>query len=138
MGNYRFDDDIHKEKQLPPGQRGIGCAMMLLLPVMSYLAAMILLEIPKVKSLLLASMPSLFGAPSIPRLLWKITAITPLLRIIYSWNNLEINITLGLIILLFLTGFIGVFYSIAYRAVVPKYGRLDAPPIKSKRKKKSR
>ncbi len=139
MGTYRFDDDIHKKKQLPAGQRGIGCIMMMLLPLISYVAAVELLKIEKVRLLFRASVPSFFGAPSLPPLLWEIKAIVPLLNTVYSWKNLEVNILFGLLILLALTGIISVGYSIAYRAVAPpKYGGLDAPPSRRKPSKKSR
>ncbi len=139
MGDYRFDDDIHKEKKLPAGQRGIGCGIMIILPFMSYLAAIILLEIPKIRELFRASVPSLFGTPSIHPLLWQVKSITPLLRIISSWKNLEVNILFGMLILLFLAGIISVIYAIVFRAMAPpRYSGTDAPPIKRKSKKKSR
>ncbi len=139
MGNYRFTDDIHKKKQLPAGQRGIGCIMMMLLPLISYVAAVELLKIEKMKLFFYASVPSLFGAPSLPPLLWKVEAIVPFLNTVRSWNNLEVNILFSLLILLVLTGIIGVFYAIAYRAVAPpKYSGLDAPPSKRKPSKRSR
>ena len=139
MGNYRFDDDIHKEKKLPAGQRGIGCGIMIILPLLSYLAAIILLEIPEIKKFFRASVPSLFGTPNIHPLLWRVKSITPLLRTIQSWKNVEVNILFGMLILLFLTGIISVIYAIVFRAMAPpRYSGTNAPPIRRKSKKKSR
>ncbi|MBT3321226.1 MAG: hypothetical protein HN392_02975 [Anaerolineae bacterium] len=139
MGNYRFDDDLHKKKQLPAGQRGIGCAMMMLLPLMSYFGAVELIKIKAIRLFLYASTPSLFGPPSLPPLLWKIKPITPLLNSLYASKDLEMHIVFGLVLLLILSGIISVFYATAYRAVAPpKYSGLDAPPARRKSSKKSR
>ena len=136
MGNYRFDDNIHKKNQLPAGQRGIGCMMILLLPVISYVAAATLLQGEEVRRTFYRVSPKLFGPPNIHPILWKVDAIKPLLYEIYSWTDLEAKILLGLLILLFLSGVIGLIYAIMYKAVAPK--RRDAPPPRRKPSKKSR
>ena len=139
MTGYKFDDDSKKSSELPAGQRGVGCGMMLLLPAVSYVAAMELIKITPIRNFFYGISPTLFGAPSIPSFIWKITAIKPLLDEIYSWTNLEVNLIFGAVILLVLSGLIGVVYSIAYRAVAPpRHSRLDAPPPRRKPTKKSR
>ena len=136
MGNYKFDDNIHEEKQLPAGQRGIGCLMFLLLPTVSYVAASELLKVTEIRHFFYRVSPALFGAPSFPKLLWEIKPIDPLLRVIYSWTDVEANILLGLLVLLALSGLVAVIYAIAYGAVGPsKYGKMDAPPERRKTKK---
>ena len=139
MGTYRFNDDVHKKKELPAGQRGIGCLLIILLPPISYFAAIVLLRITEIRSFFGRVSPALFGAPSIPKLLWKVTAIDPVLRRVSSWNNLEVNLLFGLVILLILSGIIAVFYSIMYKTVNPsRYGPTDAPPSRRRPSKKSR
>ena len=136
MGNYKFDDNIHKKKQLPAGQRGIGCMMIILLPTISYVAAGVLLKIDDVRRIFIRVSPKLFGAPSIPSILWKVTAITPLLNMIYSWTDIEVKLLFGSLILLVLSGAIGVLYAIMYKAVAP--ARRDPPPPRQKSIKKAR
>lgn len=139
MGNYRFDDDLHKEKQLPAAWRGIGCLLMVLLPIVSYVAAVELLKTPEVRNLFYKVNPALLGPPSLPGILWEVGTLHGLLNMIYSWNNLEANLILALLILLVLSGIIGSVYAIAYRTVAPsRYGPLDAPPPKHKPKKYKR
>jgi len=139
MGNYRFDDNIHEEKQLPAGQRGVGCVMMMLLPAISYVAAIELLKIKDVRFFFYRINPGLFGAPNIPKFLWKVKSLNPVLHEIYSWTNLEANILLGIIVLLVLSGVIAVFYALAYRMVAPsRYRGINAPPPRRKTKRKSR
>lgn len=139
MGNYRFNDNLHEEKQLPAGWRGIGCIMFILLPTVSYVAAVELLKIKTINFFFYGVSPTLFGAPSLPKILWEINAIRPFLNEVYSWTNLEVNILFGLVILLVLSGTIGMLYSVVYRAVNPsRYGSTDAPPSRRKAKKHSR
>ena len=139
MGVYHFDDDIHEDRQLPAGQRGIGCIMIILLPIISYVAAIELLKITAIRDFFYRISPTLFGAPNIPQFFWGITAIDPFLREVHSWTNLEANILLGVVILLFLSGIIAVIYSIMYRAVAPsRYRKTDAPPQRRKQKKYKR
>ena len=139
MGTYRFDDDVHKKKQLPAGLRGVGCLMFLLLPTISYVAAIELLKVEGVKHFFYRISPSLFGTPSIPQSLWKVRSIQPFLSEISSWLNLEVNLLFGLAIMLTLSSTISLIYAIIYRAVAPpRYGKLDAPPQKHKGTKKSR
>ena len=139
MGNYKFEESIHKDKKPSVGRRGIGCMLAMILPVVSYLTAIELLNIKIVKTAVYRVSPTLFGPPTIPSLIWKIKAIRPFLDLVYSWKNLEANLLLSLFILLILWGVIGVIYSAIYNAVSPsRYGKLDAPPSKRKATKKSR
>ncbi len=139
MTGFRFDDDSKKDGQLPAGQRGIGCGLMILTPVISYVAAMELIKVTAIRNFFFRISPTLFGAPSIHPLLFEVRAIVPFLRLVQSWTDLEANLLLGLVILIILSGVIGLFYTVAYRAIAPnRYGRLDAPPQKRKAKRKSR
>ncbi len=140
MGTYRFEDKRRqKKKEIPSGWRGIGCLLMLILPVFSYLAAIQLLRIDAVYRLFYRMSPGLFGAPSLHPYLWKLKGITSLLNTIYSWTNLEVNLVVGVIVLIALSGIISVIYGFMYRAVAPpKYGPTDAPPPKYKPRKHSR
>ena len=140
MGNYRFDDNLHKEKPLPAGWRGVGCLIILLLPIIAYAAAVTLLqEIDAVKIWLIQVSPSLFGAPSLPRFLWEIKVIRPLLNEILTWKNLEVNLLFAFVLLIPLSGIVNMIYGLMYRAVAPpRYGPKDAPPPKYKPKKYKR
>ena len=136
MGTYNFDDNANQKKQLPAGQRGIGCSLVILLPIFSYVAAIELLRIPDVKRFFYRISPALFGTPNIPSLLWEVKAITPFLKTVSSWKNLEANLLLAVVVLILLSAVFSLIYSFAYRAVTPsRYGRHDAPPSKRKSKK---
>lgn len=136
MGNYRFAETPGNQKGLPAGWRGIGCLLMILLPIASYLAAIELLKIDTIRTFFYRVNPALFGPPSLHPILWKLKTITPFLNLVYSWNNLEVNLIFGLVILIALSGIVSVIYAFMFRAVRPSpYGPLDAPPSKHKPKK---
>ncbi len=138
MGTYRFDDARkEKKKEMPAGWRGIGCLLMMILPVFSYLAAIQLLRIESVYRLFYRMSPGLFGAPSLHPYLWKLKGLTSVLNTIHSWTNLEANLVVGVLVLIVFSVIIGIVYGFMYRAVAPpKYGPTDAPPPKRRKTKK--
>ncbi|MBT3337410.1 MAG: hypothetical protein HN855_16730 [Anaerolineae bacterium] len=139
MGNYRFEQK-KKKKEMPAGWRGIGCLLMLILPVFSYLAAKILVKVDIIRTLFYRLSPNLFGAPSIHPLLYKLKGLSAILGTIRSWKDIGAELVLAVILLIIFSGIISVIYGFMYRAVAPsRYGPTDAPPPKKYRsKKKSR
>lgn len=138
MGNYKFDDDLHKKEELPAAWRGIGCVLMIVLPIMSFTAAIVLLELPIVRNFFYKASPALFGHPSLPPILWKVKSLTPFFNMVYSWTDLEARLILALIVLLALSTVIGVLYAAMYRSVNQRYGPKDVPPSRRKVKKYKR
>ncbi len=137
--SYRFEAPKPK-KEMPAGWRGIGCFLIVIFPVVSYFAAIELLNVDSIHSFFVRAMPGLFGAIPIHPLLKRITSLTPLWDWLRSINNLGVNLVFGAVITLILSGIVSVVYGIMYRAVAPsKYGPTDAPPQKrSKRQKYNR
>lgn len=138
MGIYKFDDGKGNEKEMPAGWRGIGCLLMIILPVMSFAGAIVLLQIPYIRGLFYQASPALFGPPSLPPVLWKIKSLAPFFSIIYSWTDLEAKLILTFMVLLVLSGVIGVVYAATYRSTNRRYGPKDAPPSRRKVKKYKR
>ena len=134
MTSYQFNDEV--EEKTPAGMRGIGCSLIVILPIFSYISAVQLLKIRDVYLALYSISPSLFGAPSVHEWLWMVRSIYPFLHLYSSWTNLGANLLLGGIILVILSGIIALFYSIVLKAVSPsRYGPTDAPPSRRKVKK---
>lgn len=139
MSNYRFSKP-KKEKVMPAGWRGIGCIFMIILPVISYMAAVFLLtEVESIRNTFMRAMPSFFGTIPIHPLLLRVTSLNFLWIWIRNHPGLPAYLVLGTIILIALSGIIGVLYGFMYRAVAPsKYGPTDAPPQKRPRGKSKR
>ena len=136
MGTYRFNDNVNDDKPAPAGQRGIGCILIILLPIISYSLATLLLDVSSdVRRLIRRIDPALLRTPSIPSLIRKL----PVLGDIRLPAGLGAKLLLGLLILLALSGLIAVISAIIHKVVSPpRYSGVDAPPMKSKGKSRSR
>jgi hypothetical protein len=116
----RFDTTVQPKKKpwkIHPVWQGIGCLMVVLIPLMSYAGSVILVD-ANVENKWLPIPQELIGPPGRP--------------LLYS--------QLGVTVLLSMFGFmiLVVAYSILYRYVgPPKYGPTDAPPIRRKRVSRS-
>ena len=118
MGKYRFASEQQvKERpyKVHPIWRGIGCVLMILIPLMSFAGASMLYD---------ANLENRWFYPIPP--------------IKYVPNNsVDLVWTLGLTLIISILGFVLFFviYSFIYRFAGPsKYGPLDAPPVRPRRK----
>lgn len=130
------------KQQLPrsegphPIWRGLGCAISVIVPVISYAGAALLIE---AGGALGWPIPyQLMGRPVITPLLWKITSLAPLWAFIQSQNNLYAILSLAILLTIILEAFISISYALMYRSAVPRYRPLDVPrpDIKVKRYKR--
>jgi hypothetical protein len=122
MGKFDLFSEMQQTKRpwkIHPIWRGIGCIMMILIPVLSYAAASVLLE----------SAPGL--GLNFPRDMYQAMMLGDF-RLPFTMG--EVVLTLGFMVAFF--GLFTIVFSMVYRvAGPPKYGPTDAPPIKRKVKK---
>lgn len=116
MGKFsHYETTVRKPKapwRIHPIWQGIGCLMMIIIPVISYAGSVLLVE-ANFKNRWLPFPREFYGPPSNP-LLYAEIGMTVLLSI------------LGYLIFV-------IFYSLMYKALGPsKYGPTDAPPIRRK------
>ncbi len=111
--------------------RGIGCLLMLIVPVMSFVLASITVSAGMALNW---PMPyQLLGNPVMPAALWNVPAITPVLGFIQSQTNLYAILVVTLLYIVVIAAVITFVYAVVYRIVGPsRYGPLDAPPPKVK------
>lgn len=120
-----------------PVWRGLGCIIILIIPVISFAAAYLTAQIA-----LAGNWPlpyQLLGPPAISPVLWRVAALVPLWTFIQSQNNLYLILTFAVVYALLLSVTITIIYAFVYRfAGPPRYGPLDEPPpnIKVKRYKR--
>ncbi len=121
----------NNERPLHPVWRGIGCLLILFVPVLSYILAAATVQLTVDQNW---PMPyQLMGYPVIPVLLWKDIGIVPLLSFIQSQNNLYAILALTLVYIVFFSALYSFGYAFLYRFIGPsRYGPLDAPPPKVK------
>jgi hypothetical protein len=132
------ESSISRTKQPHEIWRGIGCLMMVIVPVISVAAAS-----ETVKWILANGnklIPrALLGIPRLPDFVYKSDGLVLILSPITKINNLYAIVVMSLFYILIISGVISVIYAATYNMVGPsRYGPTDAPPPKIKRVKKSR
>ncbi len=117
MGKFTRYSGVVQPKKRPwkihPIWQGIGCLMMVLIPLISYAGAVLLVD-ANIKNGWVEIPPEFIGPPNYPLLYTQ----------------------LGATVLLSLFGFIifVIIYSLVYRLIgPPTLGPMDAPPIRRKR-----
>ena len=139
MGRYKATssrDLSRKGRREHPVWRGIGCLIIIIVPVLSFATASIVFD----WLYNLGRIPNEFlTTPQIPDWLW----ISPVLAQTYGFLFARFGITaklmMSVVFILIIGGFFSVFYALMYRAVGPsRYSPVDAPPSRKKTKKYKR
>ncbi len=121
--------EVARRWKIHPIWRGIGCALILIIPIMAWLGAQILLpQVPNMRVLQEADQTITFPRSGIPDLDKYIIKVNQ-----YAQKNGltlgQLYLTLALIILGF--GVLSFLYAIVYRIAGPaRYGPFDVPPDK--------
>ena len=140
MGKYRSTAKP-KQKPLDTGQhviwRGLGCLMMVIIPVISYAAAYEIVNYGLTNGWIIPY--QFLGTPQLPELIRKSNALRALFRPITSIQNFYAYVAFGTLIMVLISGTISVIYAVVYRILGPsRWGPLDMPPPKFKTKKYTR
>ena len=120
--------------KIHPIWTGIGCLMIIIVPIMSWAAAQLLVDLGHEQGW--GIMYSLGGNLALPAVLYTTPYISPVADFISSIPDLSALVLFFLVILLILSGVLSFVYSIVYRVIgPPRYTSEDepAPRIKIKR-----
>jgi hypothetical protein len=123
-------------KQVAPIWRGIGCVMILVIPVLSYLISYWFVHYAADQGLPIPY--QLMGNPVMPATLYQ-TGLAPVADFIASQQNLYAILLMTVVLIVVFGGVISVIYAMVYRVVgPPRYGPLDveAPRGRVKRYKR--
>lgn len=113
--------------------RGIGCVMMIVIPVISYVSGKLVID-ALIKARYYIPL-QLLGRPELPSLFYKSNGLMVILGPIIRINNLYAYLTATFLIMLLLSGTMSLVYAVIYRMFGPsRYSPLDAPPPKYKAK----
>lgn len=132
-GSYR--------KEIPPRStephpvwRGIGCFIMLIVPIMSYAISVLTVDYAIDQGIRLPE--GLAGYPVMPELLFSVPGLVDLLFWIQGLNNLYAYLLVAFFFIVILGGVFTLVYAIMYRVSGPSpYSQFDAPPPNVKVKK---
>ena len=112
-----------------PVMRGIGCIMMVVVPILAYGLAVLLVNYGATRGWPIP--PEWFGPPRFPDLLWSLQGLRPILQFLERQNNLQANLVFAFVLTVLIGGIMSMFYGYMYTLFgPPKYGPQDAPPIK--------
>ncbi len=134
MTKWNVADRNRREQEAMPSEthviwRGIGCLLMLIVPVISFILASI-----TVSTGIALNWPlpyELLGNPVIPAAWWNFQAITPILGFIQGQTNLYAILLITVLYIVVIAAVMTFVYAAMYRIVGPsRYGPLDAPPPK--------
>lgn len=121
-------------KEIHPVMRGIGCIMMVVVPVLSYVASVLI-----VNTVPLPLLPSMTRPIDIPNWMYFFSGLQSVFLYIENQPLLVAYLVLTLIIGIFLFTILAIVYGFMYKAFGPsQYGPTDAPPIRKKVKKYTR
>ncbi|MCL4270029.1 MAG: hypothetical protein KJZ72_10815 [Anaerolineales bacterium] len=127
----------NKTKETHFAWRGIGCLMMIVIPVISIAAGYETIEFGLNNDWAIPY--QLLGTPRYPDFFYSSSGIMTLLSPITGINNFYAYAVASLIYMVLFGGIISMIYAIVYRMITPsRYGPMDVPPpnIKVKRYKR--
>jgi len=106
--------------------RGIGCLLMLIVPLMAWVLGQVTLGIG-----LRAGWPlpyQLLGYPQLPDALWGIPALWQILGFLARQQHLYMALVFTFLYILGISGLLSFGYALLYRQIgPPRYGPLDLP-----------
>lgn len=112
-----------------PVMRGIGCVMMVVVPILAYGIAALLVNYGAGHGWPIP--PNWYGPPAIHPLLWTLQGLNPILLFIQAQNNLEANLIFTIVLVIVIGGIMSIIYGYMYSLFgPPRYGPQDAPPIR--------
>ena len=112
--------------QTPAIWRGIGCLLIIIVPIVAWLLAEGTLT-----RALAAGWPlpyQLLGYPVVPEGLWSIPGLYPILLFIRGQQHLYMKLLLTLAYVVLISATLSLIYALIYRVTgPPRYGPLDLP-----------
>ena len=135
MGKYQRSIRVkEKKRQQHPIWRGIGCLIIIIVPIMSYAIGLVTFPLYLDAGLIPYE---LMGTPQVPDWMWNSPNVASFLQAIIGHPNLKAILLLTVVYTVFIGGLLSLMYALIYRAFgPPKYGPQDAPPIRARKVKK--
>ncbi|MFN3491371.1 MAG: hypothetical protein ACK40V_04035 [Anaerolineales bacterium] len=126
-----------KSRDVHVAWRGIGCIMMLIIPVISIAAAVLTIDYGLANKWTIPY--QLLGFPRYPDWFYASNGLMTILSPITNTRHFYAYAVTSILYMILLGGMMSVLYAFMYRLVgPPQYGPLDVPPPKVKLKKYKR
>lgn len=119
-------------KKVAPIWRGVGCLLMVVIPVISFVIGKAILQVAKSRNLI---PPEILGYPKFPAWVYKVVFFNTIAQWIGTLKDPVALLIFSLAVLLLLSGLISLIYTAIYQLVgPPRYTEVDAKPSKYKAK----
>lgn len=137
--NYKFTDSnksAPRRGNTHPVMRGIGCILMVIVPLLSYGAGSLLAQQNFGSQILPISW---YGRMTFPDWAYRLTGLNFIANFLSSIDRLPATLALSAIVLIVFGGILSVLWGYMYSLLAPsKYGPFDVPPPRVKTKKYKR
>lgn len=138
MGKYQSGVKHAEARSTGPQPiwRGIGCLFMVLVPILSFVAAQLTVPFFTERGWLPRE---LLITPQPPDWLYFAPNLVQVFRALFGHPGILATLLLTVVYILLIGGVLSVFYAFMYRMAAPsRYGPMDAPPPRVKVKKYKR
>jgi hypothetical protein len=133
--SYQREKAKAKRNEVHPVMRGIGCILIVLVPIIAYGIAVNLVDYGTRSGWPIPL--TWLGIIDIPPLLLKLGGLAVIWNYLQSQNNLEANLVFALAISIVIFGILSIIYGFTYKLFgPPEYGPTDMPPIRGRKVKR--
>jgi len=134
MGKYTFrQPQKPRNAEVHPVMRGIGCIMIIAVPILAYGSAVLLVNYGASQAWPIP--PDWLGTPTFHPLLWRLQGLVVILNFLQGQNNLFANLVFAAAITVVIGGIMSMIYGYMYSIFgPPRYGPTDEPPPRVKPK----
>lgn len=139
MGKYTiYQRPEHKRRrEVHPIWRGIGCLLIIIVPLISYAGAVLLVNYGLSQGWPIPA--EWLGYIKFPVWVWQIPFLASIARPMANFSHPLAILAFFVVVLILLTGLVSTVYAFIYRGLgPPRYTTLDAPPSAHKPKQYKR
>ena len=133
--SYQREKAKAKRNEVHPVMRGIGCILLVLVPIIAYGSSVYLVNYGARSGWPIP--PNWLGIAQVPQILWKLGGLAVIWNYIERQNNLIANLVFALTITIVIFGILAIVYGFLYKLFgPPEYGPTDEPPIRGRKVKR--
>jgi hypothetical protein len=133
--SYQREKAKAKRNEVNPVMRGIGCVLIVLVPILAYGTAVYAVNYGVRSGWPIPA--TWLGIIEIPPLLLKLAGLTVIWNFLRAQNNLTANLVFAAAITIVIFGILAIIYGFTYRLFGPsQYGPTDVPPIRGQKVKR--
>ena len=135
--SFQRERERAQRGQVHPVMRGIGCVLLVLIPIISYGTAVYLVNYGARSGWPIP--PDWLGTPEIYPFLRRFAGLNVILNFLQAQTNLTANLIFAIALTVLLFGILSILYGVIFKMFGPaQYGPTDVPPPRVKVKRYKR